>query len=297
MALATANADDRVALVARAVIFAEAVLSLGAAAVLLLWPKNHAELFAFAVAPAMTASFMGANFAGGSAMKWIALTERSWLNIRQSVIGVGAYVAAIGVATLINLNSFNLSKPAALIWIGVYVLLPFVLVAIVFWQHRMTRGGNTNSPRGPALPTWLRVVLAITAAAFLGGAIGLVVIPSVVEPLWPWALKAGGGWGDSSADPTGGMGGYIAGWLLGLAVTLAHATWENDARRSRAVLVGGVVAGLLNIISCIRFADDMRWSGPAAWIYLALLIVLVLVSAISLRASARSPSTATDSAA
>lgn len=283
---ADSNVADRVALATRVVNVAEALLSLGAAAILLIWPKDHGDLFAFAVVPAMTASFMGANFAGGSAMKWFSLAERSWLSVRQSVIGVGIYVAAIGVATLANLDSFNLARPAAMTWVSVYVLLPFILVGIVLWQRRVAATGHGNATRGPTLPRWLRTAIVVTAALFVIGAIGLVFLPGSVEPFWPWALKSGDGWGGSaSSDPSGGMGGYVAGWLLGLAVTLAHAAWENDARRSRVVFIGGLVAGLINIVSCVRFADDLRWSGPA-WFYLAMLVVLVIASAIGLRVGA-----------
>lgn len=288
---AARNPGDRVNLLTRVVCFAEAALSLGAAAVLLLVPKSHADVFAFTIAPAMTASFMGANFAGGSVIKWFTLAERSWLNMRQGVMGVGVYVTAIGVASLAHLNSFNLSRSAAMVWVSVYTLLPLILIAVVAWQQWIARRGAATVSRGPALAVWLRALLVIATAIFLAAALGLLFAPGAIEPLWPWALKSGDSWGGVGGDPAGGMGGYIAGWLLGLAVTSAHVAWENDARRSRAVMAGGAVAGVLNLISCVRFSDDIRWFSVSAWVYLALLIAVVVAGVIGLRAGAtpRSP--------
>lgn len=64
---------------------------------------------------------------------------------------------------------------------------------------------------------------------------------------------------------------------FGVAAALAIA--ERDLGRLELPAAAYTAVGLLQLVSAVRFGDQMRWDSPASWIYLAVLAGVVATGA------------------
>ena len=98
---------------------------------------------------------------------------------------------------------------------------------------------------------------------------GLFLLPSVVAPLWPWALTA------LTARAIGA-------WLIGIGFAALHANRENDLSRITPLAGGYVVFAVGELVALARYAGTVNWAAPAAWIYLAFLLSILPVGLAAL---------------
>lgn len=112
----------------------------------------------------------------------------------------------------------------------------------------------------------------------IGAGLGLFVAPGAVDDLWPWALS------ELTARA-------VAAWLLGLGTLAGLAAVDADPRRS-AIGVAMIGAfGVLQAVALGLYDGGVDWSGPRAWIYLAVLASMAASAALTL---ARIPRTRRD---
>ena len=82
-------------------------------------------------------------------------------------------------------------------------------------------------------------------------------------------------------------------WLFAIGFALAHAARENDYARVAAGAKAYTVFAALALIAVARFpADDVHWERPAAFIYLAFMVVAFLLGAYGWIASRRAETAA-----
>jgi hypothetical protein len=98
------------------------------------------------------------------------------------------------------------------------------------------------------------LVLAVGAVLFAA--------PAHTAGLWPWPLT-----------PLTAQA--VAAWLLGLGVVLAGVLYENDWLRIRPATAAYMTLGLLQFVALARYHHALRWSRPAAWIYVAILATVL----------------------
>ena len=106
----------------------------------------------------------------------------------------------------------------------------------------------------------------------------MFLTPSLVGGGWPWELNPPEGKYAQLAR----MEPYIGVWLLGLGTVSLCAARENDLRRIRCVLAGGIALPLLQGVAVGRYAATVRWSHPATWLFGGALLVLLVLSATGL---------------
>src|SRR5206468_3982392 len=87
-------------------------------------------------------------------------------------------------------------------------------------------------------------------------AIWLFLAPDFVKQIWPWGL-------------TPLTARAIGAWLIGIGLAALHASRENDFLRIRPLAGGYIAFSVLQFIAVARYAGDVKWSAPAAWVYLA----------------------------
>jgi hypothetical protein len=223
--------------------------------------------FAWTIAPPLTAAFLGASYWAAVPVELIAARQRTWASARVAVPAIWLFTALTLVATLLHFDRFHFSSPvasaagAAWFWLAIYAGVPVAMLAIGIIQIR-TPGGDP--PGGPPAPIWLRLAVLGQGAGMLAFGVGLFALPSVVGPVWPWALTA------LTARAIGA-------WLIGIGFAAIHAFRENDLSRIRPLGGGYTVFAILQFVALARYSVDVNWSGASAWVYVGFLASIVPV--------------------
>lgn len=225
------------------------------------------KFFAWTIAVPLTAAFLGAGFGAGFILVFLYRNEKLWANARVALPGVLVFTLLTLLATILHIDKFHIntsSDPVAVffswVWLVVYIVAPIVQ-AVAIWQQTRTTG--SEPPRQHPLPTWLKAALGVHVAIMLLIGIPLFIVPSVISPLWPWAL-------------TPLTARAVASWLVGIGAILGHALWENEWNRIRGGALAYAVYSLMQIIALFRFPDQIIF-GVSFWIY-----VVILVSGVGL---------------
>lgn len=253
------------------IIFVVAALLAAIAGIQLYILTDHTgQFFAWTIQNPLSAAFLGAGYWTGVALLLFSTAERAWANIRIAIVAVCTFAPLILVATLLNLGIFHFSVPdlnprvAAWAWMIVYVLVPFLLAAVVLLQWR-TPGGDP--PRGTPLPALLRFLLG--ANAIIGLLVGLLLFlaplllptPEVLLAFWPWKLTA-------VTAQTIGVG------FLSLGTASLQFLREKTWSRGRVGTVSYVLIGLLQLLAIARYPQYFLWASPGAWLYLLYMLAI-----------------------
>jgi hypothetical protein len=269
----------------RWLLFTASVLVLLAGFQLFVFTGRTGTFFAWTIANPLAAAFLGAGYWASVSIEALAGRQRLWANARIAVPSVFVFTVLTLVATLLHLGQLHLGAhvPAAtravtVAWIGIYVLVPALLLVVLAVQARTP---GVDPPRSAPLPAWLLAVLAAQAAVLLAVGLALFAAPGPTAAMWPWKLTP------LLAQATGA-------WLISLGVAAGHAIRERDARRLRPAAVGYILLTALQVIALLRFPDRFAWSSASGVIYLIFLGTMLLTGVAGLaRGLPRGPRQAT----
>jgi hypothetical protein len=236
------------------------------------------RVFAWTIKPPATAAFLGAAYAAGCVLVLLALRKGTWAALRIPFLTILVFAIVTLVATLLHLDRFHFgsdilaARYAAYFWMGVYLLVPPAMIAVLVVQERRP----TPVPEPLILPRPLAATLLVQGLLLLGVGAALFVVPAAATALWPWPL-------------TPLTARVVAAWLLafGLCAVLA---WHNRdlARLDVGAWAYGLLA-LLEVVVIIRYPGTVQWSAPAIWVYLALAASILASSAYALVRLRRPP--------
>ena len=217
-------ASDRLQPIARGYFAAVGAIGLLTGAVLLVAPGTTADYFAWSIAPAQTAVFMGAGYLGtGITLFILLLLGRIWTDVRLIVPPIAVFACSMIGATLLHADRFLWDRAVTWLWMGLYVVI-VAGAGVLVWAHRQQRRD------GPLIPLALgeRVALIAVGALTATWAIPLYAAPAATAAIWPWAL-------------TPLTGRVIAGWVAVAATLAIAAGWANDTRGLRLPLLGWTI--------------------------------------------------------
>ena len=266
----------------RAILLIGSLLVFLAGVQLYLFSADTQNMFAWTVNPPLGAAFFGAFYWTALVLAWLSARESIWAHARVGMGGILIFVTLTMVTTLMHLDRFHLASPnpiaqtAAWVWLVVYVVEPFVLLAILVHQLRQP---GIDPPRVAPLPAWFRLGTSIEAAILIPVGLLLFIVPSTVEYVWPWTVAP------LSARAT-------SAWVLALGFVLAQFRFENDWRRLRAATLTYAVMAILQLFALARFPGDVRWGSPAAIVYVLFLVVALILGVAGFhiaRRAAREP--------
>jgi hypothetical protein len=227
--------------------------------------------FAWTINPPATAAFLGAAYAAGCVLVLLALRKGTWAALRIPFLTILVFAIVTLVATLLHLDRFHFgsdilaARYAAYFWMGVYVLVPPAMVAVLVVQERRP----DPSPDPQPMPLALAVTVLVQGLLLLGVGAALFVVPAAAPALWPWPL-------------TPLTARVVAAWLLAFGLCAIMAWHSRDlARLDVAAWAYGLLA-LLEVVVIIRFPGIVRWSAPAIWVYLALAASILASSTYAL---------------
>ena len=230
----------------RPVFRVSAALALIAGLLLFFGATRTDDYFSWTIDPPQTASFLGAAYwSAGVLFAWASM-QRSRERIRIAALPEVVVAVLLLLATQLHLDKFH-SDLFGYFWVAVYAVAAPVLIYLI----AATGGSNTadDRERRVPMPGWLRLLLALQAAAFTVYGIGLFVSPSGFDAGWPWALT-----------PLTAQA--IAAFLLGFAVAAAIAVRGNSLQRFRGAALTYVVFGTLELLAAAIHHSDFR--GGAA---------------------------------
>lgn len=226
--------------------------------------------FAWTISSALTAAFLGAAYWSAIPMLLNSFRERVWANARIAVPGVWVFTTLTLIVTIRFWDKFNgqseflTAQFATWVWVAIYVLVPVGLLLSWFLQRRLSGG---DPPRTRTLPAWFRALMGIQASIMLLVGVALYFSPAGMIPVWPWPL-------------TPLTAGAIGAWTIGIGITTAQTIWENDWRRINGSIIAFALLGVLQFIALARYAGQMDWSRPGAWLYLCFITSVLLVGSV-----------------
>jgi len=253
----------------RRLLLAGTVLVLAAGLDLFLLTGHTEDFFAWTIASPLTAAFLGAGYLAAACLDGMSARQRLWAVARVPLPAVLVFTTTTLGVTLVHLDAFHMDSFFGWAWLVTYALLPPSVTAVLLYQRRI---GGGDPPRRSPLPSWLRLVATVLAVAVTVLGAALVLVPSDAATWWPWSLTV------LTARAVGA-------WLVIVGLTAGQAAWENDWARLRPLCITYVVLGALQLVAVARYPDEMDWSRPAAWLYVAFLGVLVAFGGAGWRAS------------
>jgi hypothetical protein len=257
----------------RVLLVAFSLLTALAVGALYILAGQTADYFAWTIQPPLTAAFLGAGYAAGFVLVVLSLRDPVWAHSRVAVLTILVFVVLTTIATLIHIDRFHftdefadsgfLAKAAAWFWLGIYIVVPVLMLALILPQERSR--GLDPPPRHP-VPLWLRLALAAESLVLSLTGAALYVVPATSERLWPWTL-------------TPLTARVVAAWLLAFGLATALAAFSGDLRRLRTAAVAYTVFGLMVIGAEIRFYSTMDWDDPPTLTFALMTAAVVLTGA------------------
>jgi len=152
--------------------------------VLYFFPTRTKQLFAWPIAPPMTAMFMGASYANGVIFFAAVLFGNKWHRVWAPHIGVFVFATLLLIATYLHWDRFTRGHPVFYIWVFIYVVAPILTPIALFTNLREDR--HLPDERDATVPLALRVIWLIPGILFLIAALYAFIKPAWLIPLWPW---------------------------------------------------------------------------------------------------------------
>lgn len=234
---------------------------------LYLVPGRAEAEYAWAVAPAVNAAFMGAGYLAGTvATALVVFATRSWRSLRVLPLPLVVLSSSLLLATLLHADRFRWDYALTWVWTGVYAGVPFVVAALWWRQERIA------PPAPPAHPSLrgVRVASALLGAGLALGSLALFVAPGGLKELWPWPL-------------TDLLARTVASWYALIGTSLLVCAWSLRRPVEAIIPYATLLAWtlLLGLLPLLHPEDIVR-DGLQLGVWIALEVALLAVAAAAL---------------
>jgi hypothetical protein len=180
--------DDRIYTITRAVALVVVPFLWLAFLILYFNPDVTGERFAWAIKPHMTALYMGAGYLGGSWVFINAIFGKRWHRVQGGFLPITAFTWLMMVSTFLHWDRFAVGRLGFNLWLILYVITPFLVPALWFFNRRTDPGEPETSDA--SIPPILSLTFKITGiGALVYMAVGFFN-PGFVIEIWPWTLSA-----------------------------------------------------------------------------------------------------------
>jgi hypothetical protein len=229
--------------------------------ILYLRPTHTGELFAWKIAPTMTAMMLASAYVGGIYYFTGVLLAKRWHHVKAGLWPIIAFVCILAAATLLHWDRFNHSHISFFTWTALYLATPFLLVA-VWLRNRVTDPGTPDPDDSSIPPIWRWVMGAVGGIALTVCAL-LFVWPSAMISAWPWALTP------LTARVTAAM--FALPGLVGIGIAL-DPRWSS----ARLILQAQAFSLAFILLGAFRAWGEFDASSPVAYVFIGGLSVMLL---------------------
>ncbi|MET1052095.1 MAG: hypothetical protein ABWX65_05585 [Mycetocola sp.] len=229
-----------------------------ASVLLYLLPAETDRLFAWTIAPPLTAMVLGSAYIGGIWFFAQVLRHRVWHRVKLGFPAVLLFATLLGVATALHWDRFHPGHISFITWVTLYATTPFLVLAVLIVNRQADAG------RPDAVDTVLswpaRIALAAVGAASLVAGATLFVVPAIVVGSWAWEVTP------------------LTTRVIGAVLTLPGAVnlWLlADARWSafRILCQAQIVSLIFLILGVVICRDQLEWSAAITAPFVGLLVV------------------------
>ncbi|MGD8168773.1 hypothetical protein ACEXOS_021280 [Herbiconiux sp. P16] len=235
-----------------------------ASVLLYVLPDRTDELFAWTIAPPLTAMLLGCAYLGGIWFFAACLRLRRWHAIGWGFPAVFVFASLLAIATFLHWDRFHSGHISFIVWVTLYVTTP-VLVLVAFILNRPQDSGAPDARDYP-VPRWLRGLLAVIG--LLAAVIGVVlfVAPQLAIEIWAWELTP--------------LTARVAGAILTLP-GMVNVWLFVDARWSafRSVVQAELISLVFIVAALLIRWNDLLWERPSAPLFFGGIVVSLLAYA------------------
>lgn len=178
--------DDRIFPVTRAIAAVVVPFLAGAFVILYFMANRTGTIFAWEIKPNMTAAFMGGGYLAGVYIFGSTLLGSQWHRTAAAFPAISLFTVAMMAATLLHFDRFDMSRAAAVVWVVLYAITPF-LVPWMWWNNQRTDPGLRGAS-DPPVPSVARAVMLTTAIVLAPIVVVSFVYPPFLARIWTWNL-------------------------------------------------------------------------------------------------------------
>ncbi len=252
--------EDRVFRTTRVVAIAIIPFLVAAAFLLFVFPSRTDELFAWAIAPPLSAFLLASAYTGGIWFFVGVARARRWHHVRHGFPAVVVFAGALLLATLLHLDKFS-QNLSFVTWMALYAVTPFLVAALAIAQRRQDPGAA--DARDVAIPRPVRIALAAIGACALAAGAVLFVVPQLGADAWAWDLTP--------------LTARVTGAVLTLTGVVNLALLRDERWSAFRLLFGSQLVSLAAIAaSLIAGRDALRWDRPITPAFVTLVVVAAL---------------------
>jgi hypothetical protein len=231
--------------------------------ILYLFPTETERLFAWPVSPTLSARLMGAGYLAGAYFFLRVAVAKKWHTVQHGFLPVSVFATWMAVTTLIHWSRFSHGHISFITWAVIYAITP--LLILFLWLRNRSAYPRASMEHDASVPDWLRLIMRLLGTSMLVLALIFYTNPEWMIAIWPWSLTA--------LTTRAILGFFLI--PAGTFILLAH-----DRRWSahRLVVQGQIIGMALIMIASALSWSDFFPSDPAAWIFVAsgLLVLLAL---------------------
>ena len=262
--------DDRVLAPTR--VLAWGITPFLAVAVVLLYgfPADTRRLFAWPIAPPLTAMVLASAYLGG--VWFFVRTARAhrWALASAGLPAVTVFAALLGIATVVHWDRFTHGHPAFWVWAALYFVAPPLVAVVWFVNTRVAAPPRDDERRVGRLAAG---VIAFGGAASLLLGVLLWALPGTLSRVWPWTLTP------LTARVVGAV------FCLGCAGLVAF----RDPRwvRLRLLVEAETVMIAAMLLAVLRDRAALHPDRPLTWLLLGGMVLALVGSASLLHSMSR----------
>jgi hypothetical protein len=223
---------------------------LAAASVILYgFPTATDRLFAWTIAPPLTAMLLGSAYVGGIWFFARVVTERRWHRVVNGFPAVIVFASLAAVATVLHWDRFHPGHISFITWVVLYATTPFLVLAA--WIANRRADAREAEPSDAVVPRGLRFTLAATGVLAIVAGLALFCFPAAFLDSWAWQLTP--------------LTARIVGAILTLP-GMVDILFLVDSRWSafRAIFQAQILSLGFIVVALVLRRGDLEWSRPAA---------------------------------
>ena len=238
------------------------------------FPGDTKDYFAWEIHPDMTPMIMGAGYIAGAYFFARVFIEKRFHRIHVGFLPVTSFTVFMAIASFSHLDRFITENAAFWIWMGLYVTTP-ILVPLAWLANRRTDPGTPEEGESRLSSPVRGALLAVGAIQTLV-ALFLLMSPSTMIDVWPWALTP------LTAQTLGG-------WFALPGVTAIMMGLDGRPSAIHITLHSQVIGLALILVAAARDWGSFDTSNELTYVFVAglggLLIGLLALEAHMRRAS------------